>query len=94
MRPTISGRITTGYLEAHENGFRFRSDRNSDILDVLYTNIKHAIFKRCDDNNLLVILHFNLKNPIMIGKKKSLDVQFYTAAADVTINLDQNKHSA
>jgi hypothetical protein len=30
------------------------------------------------ENELISLIHFHLKNPIMVGKKKVLDVQFYT----------------
>lgn len=48
-------------------------------VDVIFKNIKHAIFQPCD-NEMIVAIHFNLKNPIVIGKKKVYDVQFYTEA--------------
>ena len=46
-------------------------------MDILYNNIKHALFQPCD-GEMIILLHFNLRNPIMFGKKKQQDVQFYT----------------
>lgn len=92
VRP-YAARKATGILEAHENGFRFKSQKG-DSIDILYNNIQHAIFQKCDRTNLLVILHFHLKHHIMIGKKKCADVQFYSEAADATINVDGNRRSA
>ena len=39
-------------------------------LDILFSNIKHLFFQPCD-GEMLVIIHFHLKSPIMIGKKKA-----------------------
>lgn len=30
------------------------------------------------ENEVMVLIHFHLKNPIMIGKKRSHDLQFFT----------------
>ena len=43
----------------------------------MYRNIKHAFFQPAD-NEMVTILHFHLINPIMLGNKKTKDVQFYT----------------
>jgi nucleosome binding factor SPN SPT16 subunit len=37
---------------------------------VIFRNIKHAIFQPVE-NDLIVLLHFTLYNPIMVGNKKS-----------------------
>ena len=47
MRPSISGRKCVGTIEAHQNGLRFTSTKY-EVLDVLYSNIKHAIYQPCD----------------------------------------------
>ena len=39
-------------------------------MSVLYSNIRHAIYQPCE-NNLYVIIQFVLKNPIMVGRKKT-----------------------
>ena len=68
MRPQLSGRKTTGSLESHVNGLRFRSLK-SELIDIMYDNIAHCIYQPCKQE-LSVILHFNLRNAIMIGRKK------------------------
>jgi len=68
IRPNLSGRKSQGTLEAHTNGLRFVSNR-SEKIDIIYSNIKHAIFQPVE-NELIVLIHFNLTNPIMIGNKK------------------------
>lgn len=65
-------------LELHVNGFRYMTTKNEKI-DVVFKNIKYAIFQPCD-NEMIVAIHFNLIHPIIIGKKKVFDVQFYTEA--------------
>ncbi|ETW06799.1 hypothetical protein H310_02951 [Aphanomyces invadans] len=90
-RPHLSGRKTQGTLEAHYNGFRFTTNKNQK-LDILYANIKHAIFQPCD-KELVVLIHFHLKNPIMIGKKKHQDVQFYTEVIESSQALENRRRS-
>ena len=52
MRPQLSGRKCIGTLEAHQNGLRFTSSK-AEILDVMYGNIKHAIFQPCDRTTMV-----------------------------------------
>lgn len=40
-------------------GFRFTSVRG-DKVDILYNNIKHAVFQPCD-GEMIIVLHFHLK---------------------------------
>jgi len=89
IRPNLSGRKTVGNLEAHQNAFRFLSTKNEKV-DISYSNIKHAIFQNCE-GELIIIIHFHLHQPIMIGKKKTCDVQFYTEAGIQTEDLDFKK---
>ena len=91
MRPQISGRKTVGNLEAHQNGFRFTSMKG-EVIDVMYGNIKHAIFQPCE-KSVMVLIHFNLREFIMIGKKKHKDIQFYTEVVDASQNLDGARRS-
>ena len=58
IRPNIITKRIHGTLEAHNNGFRFTSIRG-DKVDIMYNNIKHAFFQSCD-NEMLILLHFNL----------------------------------
>lgn len=83
MRPAL-GKVK-GRLEGHVNGFRYTT-RRGEVVDILYSNIKHAIFQPCDQTRF-VLLHFHLHNPIMIGRKKCRDIQFYTEVIDASKNL-------
>ena len=76
MRPQLSGKKSLGTLEAHTNGLRFTS-KKGEAIDVMYANVRNALFQPCE-REVSVIIHIHLKNPIMIGKKKSHDVQFLT----------------
>jgi nucleosome binding factor SPN SPT16 subunit len=89
IRPNISGKKTQGTLEAHHNGLRFTSNRN-EKLDIIYRNIKHAIFQPVE-NELIVLLHFHLHNPIIVGNKKTSDIQFYAEAGIVSDDLDNRR---
>lgn len=90
MRPNIVMKRMTGSLEAHVNGFRYTSVRG-DKVDILYNNIKHAFFQPCD-GEMVILLHFHLKNAIMFGKKKHVDVQFYTEVGEINTDLGKHQH--
>lgn len=92
MRPQLSGRKSTGALAAHQNGLRFTTTKG-EIVDVLYANIKHAFFQPCEGATM-VLIHFHLKDYILIGKKKQKDIQFYTEVVDASLNLDNQRRSA
>jgi len=89
IRPNIGGRRTIGMLEAHSNGFRYTTKNNAKI-DIIYDNIKHAFFQHAE-SSLIVAVHFHLHNEIMIGKKKSKDVQFYMEVMEVSTALSQTR---
>jgi len=91
MRPVFAGRKTQGNLEAHSNGLRFISTR-SEVVDIMYNNIKYAIFQPCE-NEIMVLIHFHLKNEIMVGKKRQLDIQFFTEVVDASQTVDQGRRS-
>jgi len=91
MKPMASGKKSTGILEAHTNGLRFVSRKN-EVVDVMFRNVKHAFFQPCE-NEVVVLIHFRLKDPIVIGKKKSLDVQFYTDVVESSVALDASRRS-
>jgi nucleosome binding factor SPN SPT16 subunit len=91
MKPTISVKKCIGNLEAHQNGLRFTSTKG-ETLDVMYENVKHCIFQPCI-NITTVLIHFHLKDPIMIGKKKQKDVQFYTDVVESSLNLEGSRRS-
>lgn len=89
IRPTIIQKKLTGLLEAHTNEFRYTSIRN-DRIDILYNNIKHAFFQPCD-NEMIILLHFHLKNAVLWGKKTYKDVQFYSEISEVSTDLGSYK---
>ncbi|ESO89772.1 hypothetical protein LOTGIDRAFT_124718 [Lottia gigantea] len=90
IRPNIVSKRISGALEAHTNGFRFTSVRG-DKVDILYNNVKHAFFQPCD-KEMIILLHFHLKNAILFGKKKHIDVQFYTEVGEITTDLGKHQH--
>lgn len=90
IRPNIVSKRMTGSLEAHTNGFRYTSVRG-DKVDILYNNIKNAFFQPCD-GEMIILLHFHLKHAIMFGKKKHIDVQFYTEVGEITTDLGKHQH--
>ncbi|KAJ8921061.1 hypothetical protein NQ315_015857 [Exocentrus adspersus] len=90
IRPNIVTKRMTGSLEAHSNGFRYTSVRG-DKVDILYNNIKNAFFQPCD-GEMIILLHFHLKHAIMFGKKKHVDVQFYTEVGEITTDLGKHQH--
>jgi nucleosome binding factor SPN SPT16 subunit len=93
VRPAFGGkgRKVTGTLEAHANGFRYTSPKGEE-LDIMYRNIKHAFFQPAE-KEMMTLLHFHLHNPIMVGKKKATDVQFYTEVMDAVQTLDAGRRS-
>lgn len=77
MRPQLDTKKTRADLEIHMNGIRFIGTLKSDVkIDILFSNIRHLFFQPCDGEES-VIIHVTLKHPIMIGKKKTKDVQFF-----------------
>lgn len=88
VRPGPIKRTQRGTLEAHSNGFRFRTRQT--MLDIIYENIRHAFFQPAE-NQVIVIIHFHLKNEIMIGKKKTKDVQFYVQVVEAAVKLNDKR---
>merc|ERR1719220_3009153 len=41
---------------------------------------------------MIILVHFNLKNALMVGKKKQFDVQFYTEVGEITTDLGKHQH--
>uniref|UniRef100_A0A7N0U852 FACT complex subunit n=1 Tax=Kalanchoe fedtschenkoi TaxID=63787 RepID=A0A7N0U852_KALFE len=95
IRPVFGGRgrKLTGTLEAHTNGFRFSTSRAEERVDVMFGNIKHAFFQPAE-KEMITLIHFHLHNHIMVGNKKTKDVQFYVEVMDVVQTLGGNKRSA
>lgn len=86
VRPTPETKKVGGVLQIHENGLRYQASFRADQkIDILFLNIKHLFFQPCKEE-LIVIIHCHLKSPIMIGKRKTLDVQFYREASDMAFD--------
>nr|XP_043628802.1 FACT complex subunit SPT16-like [Erigeron canadensis]XP_043628810.1 FACT complex subunit SPT16-like [Erigeron canadensis] len=94
IRPTFPGRgrKLPGTLEAHDNGFRYSTSRSDERVDILFANIKHAFFQAAE-KEMITLLHFHLDNHIMVGNKKTKDVQFYVEVMDVVQTLGGAKRS-
>eukprot|EP00667_Euglena_gracilis_P001723 EG_transcript_1723 len=73
MRP-FKGRKQTGTLEGYKDGVRFAC--GGEQLDLPFSNVKHGIIHPAN-NDVICLVHFHLRKPIMVGTKKVLDVQFY-----------------
>ncbi|KAL6220165.1 hypothetical protein ACLB2K_007922 [Fragaria x ananassa] len=95
IRPSFGGRARklTGSLEAHANGLRYSTSRSDQRVDVMFSNIKHAFFQPAE-REMITLVHFHLHNHIMVGNKKTKDVQFYTEVMDVVQTLGGGKRSA
>ncbi|KAK9283614.1 hypothetical protein L1049_011864 [Liquidambar formosana] len=95
IRPVFGGRgrKLPGTLEAHVNGFRFSTTRQDERVDIMFGNIKHAFFQPAE-KEMITLLHFHLHNHIMVGNKKTKDVQFYVEVMDVVQTLGGGKRSA
>ncbi|GBG67251.1 hypothetical protein CBR_g88540 [Chara braunii] len=96
IRPSFPGRgkKLPGALEGHANGFRYVAGnfKSGERLDIMYRNIKHAFFQPAQ-NNLITLLHFHLHHPIMVGNKKTKDVQLYTEVREGVESLDGGRRS-
>ncbi|KAA1474845.1 FACT complex subunit SPT16 [Dentipellis sp. KUC8613] len=90
VRPALDGKRLPGEVEIHQNGLRYHSPMGTSKIDILFSNVKHLFFQPCD-HELLVIIHVHLKSPIMIGKKKAHDVQFFREASDVQFDETGNR---
>ncbi|KAA8495563.1 FACT complex subunit SPT16 [Porphyridium purpureum] len=88
--PVATGKFNSGILEAHLNGFHYRPVKGSAPIDILYSNIKNAFFQD-SQGETIVLVHFTLKNPIMVGKKKTAEVQFYAEVMEAAVKLNDTK---
>ncbi|KAJ4721704.1 FACT complex subunit SPT16 [Melia azedarach] len=95
IRPVFGGRgrKIPGTLEAHVNGFRYSTSRPEERVDIMFANIKHAFFQPAE-KEMITLLHFHLHNHIMVGNKKTKDVQFYVEVMDTVQTLGGAKRSA
>lgn len=95
IRPVFGGRgrKLTGTLETHTNGLRYSTSRPNERVDIMFGNIKHAFFQPAE-KEMITLLHFHLHNHIMVGNKKTKDVQFYIEVMDVVQTVGGGKRSA
>ncbi|EEP78331.1 hypothetical protein UREG_03177 [Uncinocarpus reesii 1704] len=90
LRPPLDGKRVPGEVEIHQNGLRYLSPLRSEHVDVLFSNVKHLFFQPCA-HEMIVLIHVHLKTPIMIGKRKTRDVQFYREATEMQFDETGNR---
>ena len=90
LRPAQDGKRVPGEVEIHQNGLRYVNPIRNEPVDVVFSNIKHLFFQPCV-GELIVLIHVHLKNPIMIGKRKTKDVQFYREATEMAFDETGNR---
>ncbi|KAF2104682.1 SPT16-domain-containing protein [Rhizodiscina lignyota] len=90
LRPGFDGKRVPGRVEIHQNGLRYVHHQTNQMLEVPFSNIKHLFFQP-SEHELIVIIHIHLMNPIMVGKKKSKDVQFYREATEMQFDETGNR---
>lgn len=89
MRPAMESKRVGGAVEIHQNGLRYNHLGNQKI-DILFSNVKHLFFQPCA-GELIVIIHVHLINPIIVGKKKTKDIQFYREATEMQFDETGNR---
>jgi nucleosome binding factor SPN SPT16 subunit len=72
--PLATGKNNSGILEARSKGLYYRGKKGH--IEIRYANVRNAFFQEAD-KEVNVVVHFHLKNEIMVGKKKTKDVQFF-----------------
>lgn len=85
VRPVMGNAKLSGTLETHANGFRFTTKKGN--IDIIYSNIKHAFFQPSEAFSPIIALHFHLHSDIMVGKKKSQDIQFYSEIVEMSMTV-------
>lgn len=90
-RPSADNKRVPGELEIHENGLRFQTAVRTDSrIDLLFNNIRHVFFQP-NDSELVTVIHVHFKNPIIVGKRKTKDVQFYREVIDAAVDETGNR---
>ncbi|KAJ5641585.1 FACT complex subunit s.t1.c16 [Penicillium lividum] len=90
LRPPLDGKRVPGEVEIHQNGLRYLSPFRNEHVDVLFSNVKHLFFQPCA-HEMIVLIHVHLKTPIIIGKRKTRDVQFYREATEMQFDETGNR---
>ncbi|KAF2132040.1 SPT16-domain-containing protein [Dothidotthia symphoricarpi CBS 119687] len=90
IRPALDGKRIPGSVEIHQNGLRYVHGANGSKVEILFSNMKHLFFQP-SQHELIVIIHVHLKNPIMLGKKKTKDIQFVREATEMQFDETGNR---
>lgn len=91
VRPALETKRVAGTLEIHQNGLRYHlAGGQSRGIDILFSNIKHLFFQP-SVQEMIVIIHIHLINPILVGKRKTKDVQFYREATEMAFDETGNR---
>lgn len=94
LRPGLDNKRVMGEVTIHQNGIRYfhpsQGSTSGVTVDILYNNIRHLFFQP-SKSELIVVIHVHLINPIMIGKRKTKDVQFYREATDIQVDETGNR---
>jgi len=90
LRPAQDGKRVPGEVEIHQNGLRYVSPLRNENVDIVFSNVKHLFFQPCV-GEMIVLIHVHLKNPILVGKRKYKDVQFYREATDMAFDETGNR---
>jgi nucleosome binding factor SPN SPT16 subunit len=86
IKPHLINKRAKGILECHLNGFRYTAQKG-EVVDVIFSNIKSAFIQPPEES--IAAIHFRLHHPIMIGKKKTEDVQFYAEVGGVAEDVEK-----
>lgn len=87
VKPNLEGRKTMGNLELHQNGLRYSSTKGIKV-DIPFSNMKHAFFQPCAQDELIAIVHFTLKAPLTLSNKKVTEVQFFKESGIAADDID------
>jgi nucleosome binding factor SPN SPT16 subunit len=93
MRPALDSKRVPGTISIQQNGLRYTHGAHASggsTVDVLFSNVKHLFFQP-SAHEMIVLIHVHLENPIMVGKKKTKDVQFYREATEMAFDETGNR---
>jgi nucleosome binding factor SPN SPT16 subunit len=85
VRPSLTGRKTSGNLEAHRNGFRYRSSQGDPLL-VMYQNIRLAVL-HLSVREMNTAIQLVLRQPITIATKPTTFVTFYKQIVESSVDV-------
>lgn len=90
IRPAHDGKRIPGEVEIHQNGLKYVSPLRNDHVDIVFSNVKHLFFQPCV-GEMIVLIHVYLKNPVLIGKRKTKDIQFFREATEMAFDETGNR---